>query len=232
MKAAAKYKLEIDAAMIIAMLLLMAYGLVGEKSHEWIGVGMLILFIAHHIANHKWYRAIEKGRYTCFRIVKTVLIGLIFLCMIGSMTSGIILSRYVFAALPVHAGYEIAGKLHILCAYWGFVLMAVHLGLHWNGILLMAGKRFKPSRMRRNTLRILAFVLAGYGITAFIRRNAGTYLLLLSHFVFFDYTEPVICFLGDYLAVLGLFVLLGFYLAKLLKIRRRSFAPNTQAGLR
>lgn len=118
MKAAAKYKLEIDAAMIIAMLLLMAYGLVGEKSHEWIGVGMLILFIAHHIANHKWYRAIEKGRYTCFRIVKTVLIGLIFLCMIGSMTSGIILSRYVFAALPVHAGYEIAGKLHILCAYW------------------------------------------------------------------------------------------------------------------
>ena len=228
MKAAAKYKLEIDAAMIIAMLLLMAYGLVGEKSHEWIGVGMLILFIAHHIANHKWYRAIEKGRYTCFRIVKTV----IFLCMIGSMTSGIILSRYVFAALPVHAGYEIAGKLHILCAYWGFVLMAVHLGLHWNGILLMAGKRFKPSRMRRNTLRILAFVLAGYGITAFIRRNAGTYLLLLSHFVFFDYTEPVICFLGDYLAVLGLFVLLGFYLAKLLKIRRRSFAPNTQAGLR
>lgn len=43
MKAAAKYKLEIDAAMIIAMLLLMAYGLVGEKSHEWIGVGMLIL---------------------------------------------------------------------------------------------------------------------------------------------------------------------------------------------
>ena len=37
MKAAAKYKLEIDAAMIIAMLLLMAYGLVGEKSHEWIG---------------------------------------------------------------------------------------------------------------------------------------------------------------------------------------------------
>ena len=152
--------------------------------------------------------------------------------MIGSMISGIILSRYVFAALPVHTGYEVAGNLHILCAYWGFVLMAVHLGLHWNGILLMAGKRFKPSRMRRNTLRILAFVLAGYGVTAFIRRNVGTYLLLLSHFVFFDYTEPVICFLSDYLAVMGLFVLLGFYLAKILKIRRRSFAPNAQASLR
>lgn len=43
MKAAAKCKLAIDAAMAIAMLLLMAYGLIGEKSHEWIGVGMLIL---------------------------------------------------------------------------------------------------------------------------------------------------------------------------------------------
>ena len=40
MKAAAKCKLVIDAAMAIAMLLLMAYGLIGEKSHEWIGVGM------------------------------------------------------------------------------------------------------------------------------------------------------------------------------------------------
>ena len=111
MKAAAKCKLAIDAAMAIAMLLLMAYGLIGEKSHEWIGVGMLILFIAHHIANRKWYGAIGKGRYTCFRIVQTVLIGLIFLCMIGSMISGIILSRYVFAALPVHTGYEVAGNL-------------------------------------------------------------------------------------------------------------------------
>ena len=51
-------------------------------------------------------------------------------------------------------------------------------------------------------------------------------MLLLSHFVFFDYTEPVICFLSDYLAVMGLFVLLGFYLAKILKIRWRSFAPQ------
>lgn len=33
MKAAAKCKLAIDAAMAIAMLLLMAYGLIGEKSH-------------------------------------------------------------------------------------------------------------------------------------------------------------------------------------------------------
>ena len=64
MKAAAKCKLVIDAAMAIARLLLMAYGLIGEKSHEWIGVGMLILFIAHHIANRKWYGAIGKGRYT------------------------------------------------------------------------------------------------------------------------------------------------------------------------
>ena len=63
--------------------------------------------------------------------------------------------------VAVHTGYEVAGNLHILCAYWGFVLMAVHLGLHWNGILLMAGKRFKPSRMRRNTLRILAFCSCG-----------------------------------------------------------------------
>lgn len=122
---------------------------------------MLILFIAHHIANRKWYGAIGKGRYTCFRIVQTVLIGLIFLCMIGSMISGIILSRYVFAALPVHTGYEVAGNLHILCAYWGFVLMAVHLGLHWNGILIDGRKTIQTIPYAKKYFTDLGFCFCG-----------------------------------------------------------------------
>lgn len=34
-----------DAAMTIALLLLMAYSLVGEAAHEWIGMTMLALFV-------------------------------------------------------------------------------------------------------------------------------------------------------------------------------------------
>lgn len=80
------------------------------------------------------------GRYTPLRIVQTALAGLIFLCMVGSMISGIVLSRHVFAFLPKHGGYELAQQVHILCAYWGFICMSLHLGFHWSMMLAMARK--------------------------------------------------------------------------------------------
>lgn len=217
MKPILKLKLATDAGMTIAMLLLMAYSLVGEAAHEWIGMAMFALFVLHHILNRRWIRAVPRGHYTPLRIVQTVLAGLIFLCMVGSMVSGIIVSRYVFDFLPIHSGYEFAEQLHILCAYWGFVLMSLHLGLHWNMMLTTASKNLKENKVRKWVLRIAGYLFAAYGAVAFVRRNIGLYLLLKSHFVFYDFSEPLVLFLLDYLAVMGLFILLGYALAWCLK---------------
>ncbi len=61
--------------MSVSMLLLMAYGLVGEAAHEWIGMGMFALFVAHHILNHRWIQAVPRGCYTPLRVVRTALAG-------------------------------------------------------------------------------------------------------------------------------------------------------------
>lgn len=220
MKPVMKVKISIDAAMTLALLLLMAYGLVGEAAHEWIGMGMFALFVAHHVLNRRWINAVPRGRYTPLRIVQTALAGLIFLCMVGSMISGIVLSRHVFAFLPRHGGYELAGKLHILCAYWGFVLMSLHLGMHWNMLLTMARKHLQLSSMRTWSLRLIGWLWALYGAFAFHRRGIMLFLLFKSHFVFFDYSEPLIAFLLDYLAVMGLFVAVGFLLLHVIKPAR------------
>lgn len=217
MKPVMKVKISIDAAMTLALLLLMAYGLVGEAAHEWIGMGMFALSVVHHVLNRRWIQAVPRGRYTPLRIVQTALAGLIFLCMVGSMISGIVLSRHVFAFLPRHGGYELAGKLHILCAYWGFVLMSLHLGMHWNMVLTMMRKHLTPFKPHTWCLRLLAYLWAAYGAVAFVRRDVWRYLLLKSHFVFFDYTEPLVRFLLDYLAVMSLFVLAGYWLARALR---------------
>lgn len=217
MKPVMKVKISIDAAMTLALLLLMAYGLVGEAAHEWLGMGMFALFLLHHLLNRRWIRAVPQGRYTPLRMVQTTLIGLIFLCMVGSMVSGIVLSRHVFAFLPKHGGYELAGKLHILCAFWGFVLMSLHLGMHWNMLLTMARKHLRPNQIRTWALRIAGYSFATYGVVTFVRRDVGLYLLLKSHFVFFDYTEPLVRFLLDYLAVMSLFVPAGYWLARALR---------------
>ena len=126
MKPILKIKIAVDAAMSVSMLLLMAYGLVGEAAHEWIGMGM-----------------------------------------------------------------------------------------HWNMLLAMARKRLRPSKIRTWALRIAGYSFAAYGVVTFVRRDVGLYLLLKSHFVSFDYSEPLIAFLLDYLAVMGLFVVIGYLVSSI-----------------
>lgn len=111
-----------------------------------------------------------------------------------------------------------ARSVHMICAYWGFVLMSFHLGLHWSMIIGIVGKLWKkPPEICTWVARIAGAAAAGYGIYAFKKRAIGTYMLLRAHFVFFDYEEPFFLFLLDELAVMGLFVFLGHYAGKGLK---------------
>ena len=103
------------------------------------------------------------------------------------------------------------------CAYWGFVLMSLHLGIHWNMMMGMARGKAKPSPKRAWTARAVGVIIAIYGIYAFIKRDIGIYMLLQSAFVFFDYEEPLILFYIDYIAVMGLFIWIGHYAAKILR---------------
>ena len=216
-------KITADALMTVALLLLMPYGLVGEAAHEWIGAGMFLLFILHHILNRKWTGNIGKGKYTPYRILQTVLVVLVLICMLGSMISGIILSRHIFSFLNIRGFSGPARIMHMTCAYWGFVLMSLHLGIHWGIMTGMAGKLFKqPSAARKGIARLAGFGIAAYGVWAFIKRDILSYMLMQVHFVFFDYEEPVIFFILDYMAAMGLFVLIGHYLSRgLIKLGRK-----------
>ena len=216
-------KITADALMTVALLLLMPYGLVGEAAHEWIGAGMFLLFILHHILNRKWTGNIGKGRYTPYRILQTVLVILVLVCILGSMISGIILSRHLFAFLDIRGFSGPARIIHMTCAYWGFVLMSLHLGIHWGIMTGMAGKLFEqPSAARKWLARLAGFGIAAYGVWAFIKRDVLSYMLMQVHFVFFDYEEPVVFFILDYMAAMGLFVLIGHYLSRgLIKLGRK-----------
>lgn len=218
-------KIITDIAMTAALLLLMTYGLIGEAAHEWIGASMFVLFILHHILNSHWNRNLFKGKYTAIRILQTILVILVLFSMLGSMFSGIILSRHIFPFIRIRGWRSFARNLHMICAYWGFVLMSLHLGLHWNMMMGMVRKLVNRKSVARTwVLRAVALLIAGYGIYAFIRRGIGRYMLMMDHFVFFDFDEPIIFFIVDYVAVMGLFVFVGHYLSYAIKcgIRRKS----------
>lgn len=220
-------KLSVDTGMTAALLLLMAYELVGQAAHEWIGIGMFVLFVMHHILNGSWTRNLLKGRYNPVRMMQTGLVLLILCAMVGLMISGVILSRHALSFLPIKGGRSFARNLHMVSAYWGFALMSAHLGLHWNVMKGMAKKLFRePSALRKWAGRILALVIAGYGIYAFVKRDIGTYMLLRSHFVFFNYEEPLVFFYLDYIAVMGLFIFAGNYVCAGLRFIGRRQKKN------
>jgi hypothetical protein len=66
-------------------------------------------------------------------------------------------------------------------------------------------------------LRGIAALVAGYGVYAFIRREIGHYMFLQNPYVFFDFEEPLIFFLVDYMAVMALFVWVSHYFSKALR---------------
>ena len=208
-------KIVTDILMTAILLLQMAYSLVGEAAHEWLGISMFALFILHHILNNKWAKGLFNGKYTPFRILQTVLVILPLLSMLGSMISGIIISHHALSFLNITSGQSWARTVHMICAYWGFTFISLHLGLHWSMMMGMTKKMFKkPSNSRKWAARAVGALIAGYGVFAFIKRDIGSYMLLQNQFVFFDFGEPLILFLLDYIAVMGLFVFIGHYLAK------------------
>lgn len=213
-----KLKIGVDILMTVALMLLMAYELVGQAAHEWIGAGMFGLFIIHNLINLKWYGGLFKGKYTPYRVLQTVLVAMVLAAMLIQAVSGIVLSRHLFSFLPIRGGTRLARTLHMLGAYWGFVFMSLHLGIHWNIMLYAVRKMAGASSPRRTMLlRGLAGVIACYGVYAFFRRGIASYLLLKTQFAFFDFEEPIIFFFADYLAVMGVFAASGHYLATSLK---------------
>lgn len=217
MKPTAIAKITVDVLMTLVLLFLTGYQLWGETAHEWAGTGMLLLFLAHHILNRNWYKSLFKGRFTPVRVVQTGVDMLLLIAMLAQMYSGIVMSRHVFAFLPTGGGMALARRLHILGAYWGFILMSVHLGLHWNMFLNLAKRKTgkaAPSKFCRLILFLIGLLIAAYGAFVFMERDFPTYLFLQSEFVFLDYGEPLWSFYLDYISLMGLWVFLAHYLAK------------------
>jgi len=206
--------------MTVGLLFLVGYHFWGDTAHEWVGAGMFVLFLLHHALNWRWWKGLIKGRYTSVRVFQLVVDLLVLAAMLGLMVSGVILSRNVFSFLPIQGGTAFARVLHMVSAYWGFVLMAAHLGLHW-GMLLGMARKLGETQLSGRPHSIFPTLLGGgialYGAVALIRRGLPTYLFVQTEFVFLDYGESKILFYLDYLAMMGTFIFLTHCAVKLLR---------------
>ena len=195
--------------MVVLLPLLMAYSLIGETFHEAAGTVMLVLFGLHHWFNRAWWKNLFRGRYSPQRIFQTALNLLLLIFMIVQPLCGILMSKHLFTFLPTDGISSVARAIHLPLSNWGFVLMSLHAGTHL-GAMLPKGKK------KAVVLGCLGAVSL-YGVYAFVKRQIPAYMFLKLPFAFFDFNEPRVLFLADYLTVMVFFAMLGYGLMNLLK---------------
>ncbi len=139
--------------------------------------------------------------------------------------------HHLFKAVKLKGFSMEARQVHMFCAYWGFLIMSVHLGMHWNMVIAMMERLFqKTSTVRKWLVRTAGFGAAGYGAYAFYKRQIGNYLLMKMHFVFYDYTEKTIFFMADYLAIMIFMAMAGYYMGKWLKGKNKRVSQKAVGG--
>ena len=213
-----KARLILDVLMALALPCLMAYDLIGQETHEIIGLCAAGLFILHHVFNRRWHGRLFRGKYTAYRTALTTLDVLMTVIFISQAVCGILMAKHVLPFLPHVGRRSIARVFHLLGAYWGFALTCIHGGMHLTGILRMWKRWRTPAKA---ISAVLVCGAATYGVIALVRRGWLRYMTLREQFVFFDFDEPIILFFKDVLAILILFVLLGCLTGTVLKKARR-----------
>lgn len=202
-----RIRLFIDIAMSFMLPMLMAYSLIGEMLHEIIGTLMLVLFVLHHVMNRKWYLALFKGKYDGLRIFRTCLDTALLAIMLIQPISGILMSKYLYSFIDVPGIAATVREVHLVIAYWGFVLMSVHAGMH---LTLLVSKFKTKSRGISMAFYAVWILISIYGAYAFIKRAMPEYMFRRKIFAFIDISESKLVFFAEHAAVMLLFMLLGF----------------------
>lgn len=106
--------------------------------HEWLSLVFFATFIVHLTVHWRWIVEISK------RLLKKLpgetrfnytLDLLFYLILILDMVSGILISEAVLPALGIHIEIDpFWTALHVISANLSFLLLAVHLAMHWNWI--------------------------------------------------------------------------------------------------
>ena len=213
----------VDMALFLLFVFCMGIHLWSTLAHEIAGAAMLILLVVHNILNRKWYSSLGRGRYNAMRILLSLLVVLVLAVFLLMAYSSEVISRYVFVFLPDFGSPAQAHRLHLWGAYWGMMLISLHIGVHWQKFIRLGDL---SSMLTAGSWMGVAAKLAGigiaiYGCYIFMDRQCLDYLLIKNQFAMFKNNESALSFYTDYVAMMGAGIFVAHYLTKLLKMAGR-----------
>jgi hypothetical protein len=210
-------RLVIDLSMTVLMLVAMAYHITGNTIHELVGVILFLLFISHNFLNRRWYKVIFKGKHNVRRIL-SIAVNLLFLVsMAVVMISSVPISRDIFPFIPINN--DMILQIHVMTSYWGFIFMAVHIGMSWGTIINAVRKMVgitSTSRIRTIGLRVIVVLIVVYGVQASFERDMFYKLTVYNPFGW-NIDKSSMVFLIDHLSIMGIYISGTHYALKFIR---------------
>ena len=208
-------------ALMVTLLLLMAFQVTEQLAHEWLGITMFVLTIVHQVLNRKYYAAIFKGKYSPLRIFQLIVNILLLLTFVCTALSGMMMSRFATPFMNGILPSSIVRQGHLALSHWSFVLMGLHLGLHF-GIVM--------SKLRNRTVKIiLGTVMTGiavYGFYLFFKSDMLNYMLFKNPFAFLDYDKAWWLVLLENLAMLLAWAFAAYLLSLFLRFFTKTYKKS------
>jgi hypothetical protein len=209
----------LDIALALALVATMATALVQEAPHEWLGIALFALIVAHIVLNRKWLAAVFRGRHDALRMLQIVVLAALAACIIGQVASSLVLSKHAFGFLPALPGAGWARSVHMLCSYWAFVLAFAHAGLH-----ARTPKKMAP--WQKWASRIIIAVVACFGAFSFAQLGLWQYLTGQVQFAFADYSVPLTLAFARYASVAVLVAGVFHYIRKAITLTGKARARD------
>ena len=211
----------VDGVLTVLLLFLMAFQVTGEVLHEWLGIGMTVTLILHHILNRKWYKSVFKGKYSPYRIAMTAVNTLMLAAIALTALSGMSMSGHAVPFMYGLINVMTARTWHLAFSYWSFILMGVHIGLHMKA---MTAKLPEKGKM---IFKVVLTGVSGVGLWLVMKSGIVNYITFRTHFAFLDYTTAKWLIILQNLAMLMFFVLAGYVLSEITqKNKDKKYSPK------
>lgn len=134
-------KFSISLGLTIVMLLLMdPRSFYGIAFHEWAGLIIGIVFIIHKLLNWNWIKRVSSSFFTKTpnrARLNYILDVLLLAGLVLMILSGIAIARAIdFSWLKLGGSRFFWRVMHTSSSFLTLALFGIHLGLHWNWVLV------------------------------------------------------------------------------------------------
>ncbi len=162
----------LDSLLLIALLTLFRKNIISMAYHEIAGLGIIAVFVIHHLINRKWIGTITGKLFS--KTIKSstkiswVIDLLMLICWLLIGISGVLISHIVFHFKIQNMTWK---TIHYFCSALIIILTGIHLGLHTGFIdgmwkKLPAGFYGKTAKTVGIILLIAAFAFGSYSFKA------------------------------------------------------------------